>query len=898
MNNATETGPADSTEHVPAVSPDDGRRLRISCYAVLLALSAGWQLTALCHTEPLQSANDRSRWATVWSLVERGTWTIDEIQQRPGWRTIDRVRFAPTIIDDDFTQMNGQLPDHWQPMKSEAGDEQHSAVLRLTPSLPPGFSIDVEWRSPAGSEGPTRGLVISLPGPSTPDSAAGQQEEPQAWSLSLTPATLQNSQIYVLGDVAGPGNRPAGNVLRMPRRLPIDATEGVIRLEHDPDQNLLWVYYLLGEDGEFLPLPRSPFQLPGDELPHTLVLQVTSAADSESKDVASEAGLPIRRVTVRGEPHLYSTKPPLMPLMMAARYQALRSATGWTLDSEPALVARILLLLVNVLPFLIAAALFASLVERYGTGVFSRVVAVAALLLGTMLLPFLFTLNNHTPAAVAVMLALWGILPVLTDGERQPWRFILTGLAAALATTFELPAAAFGLATFLLLVRADPKRTLLYYAPAAALPLVAHFYTTWLVTGGLKPFYAYYGTDLYRYLDRNEPSYWMQPGGIDRATDSFPVYLLHCTLGHHGLFSLTPVFLLTLVTWLRPGWWKSGRLAVVHWLSLGLTVLVLGFYLTRTANYNYGGNTSALRWMLWLVPLQVLSLLPALARCAERRWRQVLVTFLLAGSVFSAAWPVLAVGGPNPWKPSWLFTAMETAGWIDYRDSPPPLEEPLSRRFVELPSSNKFDPPIDGVHSGTDGSWISFAGVDASGRLRTLRLTRIVRNGETWVIIRRQEAGQPAHTVNIQLGEVPWKDGMPPADFVLVVRKGSAKNDSAEPGKTWEELSPDERFAATMLFTGLPKPARYQPLFNRRLRTNLHPARLDCRRAMAQVLHQAPGSNRKLLYRSEVWLSDAVPFGCVQFETTIYDPATGEVLGRERMTAYDASALWFEPGSH
>ncbi|MCA9116302.1 MAG: hypothetical protein KDA79_14550, partial [Planctomycetaceae bacterium] len=368
MNDATETGPASRRDTSAPVSTDSARQLRLACYAVLLALSAGWQIAALCHTEPLQSANDRSRWATVWSLVERGTWTIDEIQQRPDWRTIDRVRFAPTIIDDDFTQMNGQLPDHWQPVKSDAGNEQHSAGLRLTPSLPPGFSIDVEWRSHASSEEPTRGLVISLPGQSTPDGAAGQPAEPQAWSLSLTPATLQDSTIYVLEDVAGPGNRPAGNVLRTPRRLPIDATEGVIRLEHDPDHNLLWVYYQLGKAGEFLPLPRSPFQLPGDELPHNLVLQVTSAEDSESKEVASEAGLPINRVTVRGERHLYSTKPPLMPLMVAARYQALRSATGWTLDREPALVARILLLLLNVLPFLIAAALFASLVERYGTG--------------------------------------------------------------------------------------------------------------------------------------------------------------------------------------------------------------------------------------------------------------------------------------------------------------------------------------------------------------------------------------------------------------------------------------------------------------------------------------------------------------------------------------------------
>ena len=51
----------------------------------------------LSKAKPLQSANDRSRWCTVWSLVERGTFQIDEIRQRPGWDTIDMVH-----VDDHF----------------------------------------------------------------------------------------------------------------------------------------------------------------------------------------------------------------------------------------------------------------------------------------------------------------------------------------------------------------------------------------------------------------------------------------------------------------------------------------------------------------------------------------------------------------------------------------------------------------------------------------------------------------------------------------------------------------------------------------------------------------------------------------------------------------------------
>src|SRR5690606_27508071 len=41
---------------------------------------------------PFLSGNDRSRWATVRSLVEHGTFAIDEIVAEPGWDTIDMVK--------------------------------------------------------------------------------------------------------------------------------------------------------------------------------------------------------------------------------------------------------------------------------------------------------------------------------------------------------------------------------------------------------------------------------------------------------------------------------------------------------------------------------------------------------------------------------------------------------------------------------------------------------------------------------------------------------------------------------------------------------------------------------------------------------------------------------------
>src|SRR5690349_18881086 len=41
---------------------------------------------------PFLSANDRSRWMTIRSLVERGTYEIDDIVGQPTWDTIDMVQ--------------------------------------------------------------------------------------------------------------------------------------------------------------------------------------------------------------------------------------------------------------------------------------------------------------------------------------------------------------------------------------------------------------------------------------------------------------------------------------------------------------------------------------------------------------------------------------------------------------------------------------------------------------------------------------------------------------------------------------------------------------------------------------------------------------------------------------
>ena len=76
----------------PGVTPELHTSTTVtSAEWLIVALGAALLFAATLNARQLQSANDRSRWCTVWSLVERGTYQIDEIDKKSGWTTIDKV---------------------------------------------------------------------------------------------------------------------------------------------------------------------------------------------------------------------------------------------------------------------------------------------------------------------------------------------------------------------------------------------------------------------------------------------------------------------------------------------------------------------------------------------------------------------------------------------------------------------------------------------------------------------------------------------------------------------------------------------------------------------------------------------------------------------------------------
>lgn len=362
--------------------------------------------------------------------------------------------------------------------------------------------------------------------------------------------------------------------------------------------------------------------------------------------------------------HYFSSKPPLMATLLAIPYWIVHQATGATLGSHPYAVGRGLLVLVNLLPLTLALVLLSRLVERLGKTDFSRVFTIAAAAFGTLLTTFAVVLNNHLIAAVSAIAALYFALPVWFDGQRRLSRLALAGLLAAFTVTEELPALALFAALTLVLLWKAPRPALLAYLPASALVAAAFFGTNWIAHQSIRPPYMHRaeGDNWYAYEFKGRPSYWQDPKGIDRGEESKAVYALHALVGHHGIFSLTPIWLLSaagLAFWAAE---RDGRrLWQLALLIGGVSAVCLVFYilLRPQLDRNYGGTSAGFRWVFWFAPLWLLAMLPALDRMASRPWLRALALVLLVLSVFSASYPTW-----NPWTHPWLLQWMQHAGWV------------------------------------------------------------------------------------------------------------------------------------------------------------------------------------------------------------------------------------------
>ncbi|MFM8221111.1 MAG: hypothetical protein ACKOJF_19545, partial [Planctomycetaceae bacterium] len=568
--------------------------------------------------------------------------------------------------------------------------------------------------------------------------------------------------------------------------------------------------------------------------------------------------------------HFYSSKPPFVSVVAAMVYRGVKAGLGYDLDRTPHQAVHAVLWVFNVIPWIVALLVLARLIDRHGLTDFSRLTTVMAASLATFVTPFLQTLNNHTPAVCSLIFSLAAVLWAQRSPDR--WSpFALAGFWGATCACCELPAAAWGLAYCVLSLRANFRSTLLLFLPAALPPLALFLVSNLQATGSWVPAYASFGSaenNPYHYVVGGIPSYWLNPSAIDRGEASGWWYLFHCVLGHHGIFSLTPLFLVTLAGWF---WWPSGEAPgtrLIRGLGAGLTVWVLGFYLQQSSSWNYGGVSCCLRWALWLVPLWLLGLLTLLDRGSNwpaLRW----VTVALLGLSFYSA----SIPRENPWQLPWLQDV-----WQQWFPQPGdvPGAPPQSSWIARLPRWPEGTETVIAAYAtelpdgGSEEFTLTFPRPRPEGRPTMLVTGAAPGFAGRWL------EGETA--LEVDLSELA--DTHPSR---INATKNPTRASAAEDGrKTESGLTPAEQFLLGLPSVSPTSAPQYRWGSTRYLKTPLQGDALACRLLSASVPLPAQAGRGPVRSRRVVWWADELSWGAVQIEDTLLDAADHTILSRRR----------------
>jgi hypothetical protein len=415
-----------------------------------------------------------------------------------------------------------------------------------------------------------------------------------------------------------------------------------------------------------------------DALQLAVLLQASyQARVSSDRGIAFEDGWQsVDKVLHPTRLEFYSTKPPLLTVLAAGEYWLLKRLFGWSIVTDRWAVIPTIVFTFNVLPLVVYLHLLGRLADLFGATGWGRFYVVAAGCFGTLVTPFLLTFNNHTVATFSAAVALYATVRIAlaADGAAGVGWYVLAGFFAGFTACNELPATAFAAGLFVYLAWRRPGRALLAFAPAALLPVAALLVTNYWQLGEWGMAYAKFGGPWYEY----EGSHWrVAEGQVKRGIDwagrngeGKAVYAFHLLLGHHGVFSLTPVMLLAAAGMVLGVLKKvSGPFSLgkkgpdtffqIAGFTLLLTLVVVGFYVFKSDNY--GGWSNGPRWLMWLTPLWLVCVLPAADRLAATRAGRALALALLALSVLSTSYQLW-----NPWRHPWIYTFLEARGWIRY----------------------------------------------------------------------------------------------------------------------------------------------------------------------------------------------------------------------------------------
>lgn len=415
---------------------------------------------------------------------------------------------------------------------------------------------------------------------------------------------------------------------------------------------VLRVFFVQSEKGDF------PFQSANDRSRWCTVRALVDHGTFAIDDVIKTPGWnTIDKVYHRdqdGALHYYSSKPPLLSAIVAGLYFVIQAITGWTLEQKPFHVVRTIVIIFNGFWLWVLWSGIQATAVRFCKTSWGSMFVVAVAAWGTHLTSFAVTFNNHLPAAASIAVANYLFWKLLCEETSPGWQFAACGLTAGFGFANELPALGFLIGIFLPLALTVSWQRVGWFLGGASFVLVASLianyaaHDTWALPYFFRKPGANFETGNWYVFPK---SYWLPENrkGIDVGEPSRVTYAWHTLLGHHGIVSLTPVWLMSVV-----GLWqwrkRSGGWGVICLVG-GLTIVCIFFWLSRPLiDRNYSGRSTAFRWVLWMIPLWLMAMIPCADAWSRRRGARILACGLLVASIASAGY-----GWLRPWQHPWLY---------------------------------------------------------------------------------------------------------------------------------------------------------------------------------------------------------------------------------------------------
>jgi len=325
----------------------------------------------------------------------------------------------------------------------------------------------------------------------------------------------------------------------------------------------------------------------------------------------------------------FSDKPQFLPTLLTPLYLLLKLC-GISMTAHPHLTVY----LINLLGiYSLNLVLFVLFYRRLLQNCSRQAAAIGStgLLLSTLLFCYGTTLNNHTPAALALFVLF--LLLEKVAAAATPRRLFAAGLAAGVLTALEYIFGGIFLLIGAVLIVLVMRRVIriipaaICYGAGAALPLLA------VITINLIA----YGSILPQYLGTAGNNGTFQPNtSIDWT------YVYHALFGDRGIFLYMPLLLLLYFP-IRE-WIKGGLNLTLRLCLLGVTAVTITYLIITN---DFGGWCYGFRYLVPAIPI------PALAIFISIPWQRTALRLVL-GAMLLWGFFIALIGAYNCWPPAYI----------------------------------------------------------------------------------------------------------------------------------------------------------------------------------------------------------------------------------------------------